>query len=145
LQDNEVQSYDWYSLETNEALQRLETSASGLTTDDVQQRLSKHGFNTFPEVKRRSLLMILLGQFSDFMIVVLLVAAVISGFIGEPQDTIAILVIVMLNAIIGAVQEFRAERAVAGRSSLGAKSCPRYQFLSLKSVNYARIDAGPSG
>jgi Ca2+-transporting ATPase len=53
------------------------------------------------------------GQFADFMILVLLAAALISGFIGEPMDTLAILVILMLNAVIGTVQEFRAERAVA--------------------------------
>jgi Ca2+-transporting ATPase len=53
------------------------------------------------------------AQFADFMILVLLAAALISGFIGEPMDTLAILVILVLNALIGAVQEFRAERAVA--------------------------------
>jgi Ca2+-transporting ATPase len=54
-----------------------------------------------------------LRQFSDFMILVLLTAAIISGIIGEPRDTIAIIVIVLLNAVIGVVQEYRAERATA--------------------------------
>jgi Ca2+-transporting ATPase len=62
----------------------------------------------------------LLDQFADFMIIVLLVAALISGFIGEPQDTIAILVIVLLNAVIGTVQEFRAERAIAALREMAA-------------------------
>jgi Ca2+-transporting ATPase len=67
-----------------------------------------------------------LRQFTDFMIVILLAAALISGFVGEPQDTIAILVIVVLNAIIGTVQEFRAERAVA---ALRAMSAPKAMVL----------------
>lgn len=63
-----------------------------------------------------------LDQFSDFMIIVLIAAAAISGIIGEPQDTIAILVIVALNAVIGFVQEYRAERAVAALKMLAAPS-----------------------
>ena len=58
----------------------------------------------------------LVDQFTDLLILILLAAAVIAGLIGEPQDSIAILVIVFLNAIFGAVQEFRAERAVAAVS-----------------------------
>ena len=64
---------------------------------DAQQRLANYGPNTVPEKQRRALWRILQQQFSDFMIIVLLAAALISGFIGEPQDTIAILVIVLLD------------------------------------------------
>lgn len=103
----------WHSIRPDDVLQPLESSLTGLSTEQAQKRLAEHGPNVIIEKRRRSLLSILLGQFADFMIVVLLLAALISGFIGEPQDTIAILVIVLLNAIIGSVQEFRAERAVA--------------------------------
>ena len=110
----------WHSIETDEVLLRLESSAEGLSSDEAQNRLAEHGPNAISEKKRHSLLLILLRQFSDFMIVILLLAALISGFIGELQDTIAILVIVFLNAIIGAVQEFRAERAVAALREMAA-------------------------
>ncbi|MDH5485768.1 MAG: cation-translocating P-type ATPase, partial [Gammaproteobacteria bacterium] len=80
----------------------------------------QQGENALPEGRRRSVLTMLLGQFADFMIMVLLAAALVSGVIGEPQDTIAILVIVILNAIIGTVQEFRAERAVAALRKMAA-------------------------
>jgi len=116
----------WHCIEAEEALQCLKTSASGLTTAEARQRLAEHGPNTIPEKRRRSLLVMLLGQFTDVMIVVLLLAALVAGFIGEPQDTIAILVIVLLNAIIGAVQEFRAERAVAALRKMAA---PEAQVL----------------
>jgi P-type Ca2+ transporter type 2C len=110
----------WHSLRSDDVLQQLESSLTGLTTEEAKKRLAEHGPNAIIEKKRRSLLSILLGQFADFMIVVLLVAALISGFIGEPQDTVAILVIVLLNAIIGTVQEFRAERAVAALQKMAA-------------------------
>jgi len=64
------------------------------------------------EARGRTPLAMLLGQFRDFMILVLLAAAVISGLIGEAKDTVAIIAIVALNAVIGFVQEYRAERAL---------------------------------
>ena len=115
-----MQSNDWYNIGADEALLRLETSPQGLTTAAAEQRLAEYGANTLPEKHRRSLWLILLDQFRDFMILVLLAAALISGLVGEPQDTIAILVIVLLNAIIGAIQEFRAERAVAALRQMSA-------------------------
>ena len=115
-----MQPKAWHSIEVEEVLQRLESSVQGLTTAVAEQRMAEYGPNAIPEKQRRSPLAIMLGQFRDFMILVLLAAALISGFIGEPQDTIAILVIVLLNAIIGAVQEFRAERAVAALREMAA-------------------------
>ncbi len=110
----------WYSTAIDEALRYLDTSSTGLGSEEAQRRLGAHGPNAIPDTRQRSLPAIVLGQFSDFMILVLLAAALISGFIGEPQDTIAILVIVLLNAIIGTVQEFRAERAVAALREMAA-------------------------
>lgn len=110
----------WHSMESDEVLQYLESSVTGLTSNEAQKRLAEYGLNAIPEKQKHSLLAMLLGQFADFMIMVLLVAALISGLVGEPQDAIAILVIVLLNAIIGAVQEFRAERAVAALREMAA-------------------------
>ena len=64
----------WHNIEADEALLRLESSATGLTTEDAQKRLAEHGPNAITEKRRRSLLAIVLEQFSDFMIVVLLVS-----------------------------------------------------------------------
>ncbi len=116
----------WHTLSSEEVLQRLGSSDSGLDEAQAQQRLQQFGPNALPEGGQRSPLRMLLGQFSDVMILVLLAAALISGFIGEPQDTIAILVIVLLNAIIGTAQEFRAERAV---SALRQMASPDAQLL----------------
>jgi len=121
-----MQPVVWHSTETDEVLLLLKSSATGLTTADAQKRLTEYGPNTIPERRHRTLLAMLLGQFADFMIMVLLAAALISGFIGELLDTIAILVIILLNAIIGMIQEFRAERAVA---ALREMTAPEAQVL----------------
>lgn len=103
----------WYRLDTEDVIASLNTSRDGLSPTQVTKRLEEAGSNSIPESHRRSLMGMLLGQFSDFMILVLLAAALISGIVGEPQDAVAILIIVFLNAVIGTIQEFRAERAVA--------------------------------
>ncbi len=103
----------WHALTSDEAL--LETKAnyqSGLTDKEVIERQTKFGFNVLKETKRRSPLHMILDQFKDFMVLVLIGSAVISGFLGEAEDTIAILLIVTMNAILGFIQEFRAERAM---------------------------------
>ncbi len=132
----------WHRIETDDALLQLESSITGLTTADALNRLARHGPNAIPEKQGRSLLVMLLAQFSDFMIVVLLLAALISGFIGEPQDTIAILVIVLLNAIIGTVQEYRAERAVAALRKMAAPEAQVLRDGQTVTLNAAELVPG---
>ncbi len=117
----EQESVTWHRLDTEVVVARLQSDpVAGLGADEAARRLSQYGVNTLPEGNRRSLLRLFLTQFADFMIMVLLAAAVISGIIGEPQDAVAIVVILLLNAIIGSVQEFRAERAVAALRAMAA-------------------------
>jgi len=105
---------EWYRLETGEAIKRLESdAANGLSNTRAAQRLAESGPNKLIEGKRRPFIVLILRQFSDFMILVLIAAAVISGLIGDISDTLAIIVILLLNALIGAIQEYRAEQAVA--------------------------------
>jgi len=110
----------WHTLNTQDVLRQLESTPDGLSSRDAEQLLVKVGPNTIPEKSRRSIVIMFLSQFSDFMIIVLLIAALISGLIGDLKDTIAILVIVVLNAIIGAVQEYRAEHAMVALRKMAA-------------------------
>ncbi len=93
---------------------------SGLASDEASARLIQHGPNLLAEKPKRSLQRLLLEQFSDFMILVLIGAAIISGMVGDVQDSIVIVIIVLTNAIIGFVQEFRAERAMAALHAMAA-------------------------
>ena len=103
---------NWHQQKTDEAMQKLGSSARGLSADEVQKRLLEHGPNELTESAKKTVFMMFLDQFKDFMILVLIAAAVISGIIGEASDTYAIIVIVVLNAVIGFVQEYRAEKAM---------------------------------
>lgn len=93
---------------------------AGLNDAEAAKRLQHHGANRLPEAPPRGWALRILDQFRDFMILVLLAAAVLSGLIGDLTDTIAIAVIVLLNAAIGLAQEWRAEQAVQALRKLAA-------------------------
>lgn len=94
----------WHVLSADEVTQRLEVNPhTGLSPDEAERRRGVYGPNAIQEQRRRGPWRMLLDQFTDFMILVLIAAAIISGLIGEPGDTIAIVVIVLLNGVIGFV------------------------------------------
>lgn len=88
------------------------SNQQGLSTIDAEEKLLETGPNELQEGKKKSISGIFLSQFKEVMILILLAAAIISGFIGDLTDTIVILIIVLLNAIIGFLQEYRAEKAM---------------------------------
>ena len=96
------------------------TVGDGLAADEVAVRLLRHGTNELPQAPPRSAWRRVLDQFRDFMILVLLAAAVLSGLIGDLADTAVILVIVLLNAAIGVWQEWRADQALAALQRLAS-------------------------
>ena len=112
----------WHTESVEATLRALDAVPLGLTFAEAEARLARHGPNALPEGRRRSPLRMLADQFADFMILVLVAAAAVSGIVGEPSDTIAIFVIVLLNAVIGFVQEWRAERAMAALRLMAAPS-----------------------
>jgi len=115
-------SFQWHQLGPEDVTNRLQSSGNGLASDEARNRLEQFGPNELIEKKRKSWVMMFLDQFKDFMILVLIAAAVIAGVLGEPSDTIAITVIVLLNAVLGFVQEYRAEKAMAALKKMAGSS-----------------------
>ncbi len=103
---------NWHRLSIEEIFELFGTGRQGLTAARAGERLSETGPNQLEEQKKKTIGSLLLSQFSDVMILILFAAAIISGFIGDFTDTIVILVIVFLNAIVGFIQEYRAEKAL---------------------------------
>jgi Ca2+-transporting ATPase len=104
--------------------------------------MARHGPNALQEKRRRSPWRMLLDQFTEFMIIVLIVAAIISGFVGDVGDTIFIIVIVILNAVVGFVQEFRAERAMAALKRMSEASARVIRDGQVKAINASELVPG---
>ena len=94
----------------------------GLTDNEAKKKLQKHGFNIISERKKISPLKILFQQFTDVMIIILIIATIISGFMGDLTEAITIIAIVIVNAVLGFVQEFKTERTMEALKSLAAPS-----------------------
>ncbi|MDO9004478.1 MAG: cation-translocating P-type ATPase [Aquabacterium sp.] len=111
----------WHQREPHDvAREHAVDPAIGLQQAQAQERTARYGANALQTQERRGWLALLADQFKDFMVLVLLAAAVIAGLIGELADTLAIIVIVLLNAVIGFVQSWRADKAMAALRLLAA-------------------------
>ena len=114
----------WYNKKIEEIEQKLETNKEkGITTEEVQKRKEKYGLNELKAKKKKSLLQKFIEQFKDFSIIILIIAAVVSGVVGVAQgegitDTIIILIVVIVNAIIGVSQEAKAEKSLEALQKL---------------------------
>jgi P-type Ca2+ transporter type 2C len=109
---------NWHKLSIQETFELLGTGKEGLSSNEADEKLLQFGPNELEEGKKKSIAGILLSQFKDVMILILLAAAIISGIIGDLTDTVVILIIVLLNAIIGFLQEYRAEKAMQALKQL---------------------------
>jgi len=107
-------------MDIEEALRSLGTSREGLSSEEVQHRLQEYGYNELVERKRVTLLEIFLSQFKDVFVIMLLIATAISFLIGEIVDASTIGVIVVLNSVVGFVQEYRSEKAMEAMKKLTA-------------------------
>ena len=114
---------NWHCLTIEQSFEITGSNSGGLSTFDSKLRLTENGPNELQQKKPVPAWVFFIRQFKDFMIVVLLAAAVISGFAGDIADTFIILLIVFLNAIIGFVQEYKAERAMDALKQMAAQTC----------------------
>ncbi|MCF6156947.1 MAG: cation-translocating P-type ATPase [Candidatus Brocadia sp.] len=111
----------WHTMPADEVIRRLDTNPNtGLSHAEADNRLKKYGYNQLEEKEGVFPLWLFLGQFNDFIVWVLIAAAVVSGFMGEWVDALAIIAIVIINAIIGFIQEYRAEKSLAALQKMSA-------------------------
>jgi P-type Ca2+ transporter type 2C len=136
------ESVNRHQVDPRELVEILQSSDGGLSSEEARRRFEHYGPNELIEKGHKSLWMMFFDQFKDFMILVLIAAAIVAGVIGEPADSIAIAVIVMLNAVLGFVQEYRAEKAMAALKKLAAPSAAVIRDGQAESVSAEQLVPG---
>lgn len=116
----------FFNRSVEEVLREQESSSGGLSNAQAADRLKKYGPNALVEGKKKSVLQVFLEQFKDLLVVILIVAAIISMLSGQGESTIVIFAVLILNAILGTVQYFKAEKSL---ESLKAMSSPTAKVL----------------
>jgi len=111
---------DYHVVPIEEVARSLHTTPAGLDTATARQRLAEHGPNQLADARKKTIWQLVLHQLADVMILVLLVAALVSGLMGELNSTYVILAIVLVNAVIGFVQEYRADKAMEALKKMAA-------------------------
>jgi len=108
----------FYQQEISDLFAEFNSQKEGLSPSEAEKRIKEYGPNALLEKKKKPVWLLFLAQFKDFMILILIAAAVISGIVGDLTDTIIILVIIVLNAVLGFIQEYRAEKAMESLKKL---------------------------
>ena len=109
-----------YQLEKEEVFKQVESQVDGLNDESVKQHQTKYGWNELAETKKKSLLMIFLEQFTDVLVIILLVAATISAILGDVESAIVIFVVVAINAFLGTYQQTKADQSLDSLKKLSA-------------------------
>ncbi len=131
---------NWFNKSVEETSRILETDLKkGLSNEEIIKRKEKYGLNELKEGKKKSLLQKFLAQFKDFMIIVLIISAIVSGFVGISEgegitDTIIILIVILVNAIIGVAQESRAEKSLEALQKLSSHAAKVIRNGSLQVI-----------
>lgn len=133
----------WYAKDLEDVEQTLDSNLeTGLAKNEAEKRLEKYGKNDLKEKKKEGLLKKFINQFKDFMVIILIIAAAISGVLGEVTDTIIIFIIVFLNAILGLVQENKAEKSLEALKSMSTPNSKVLRDGSIMEVKSYNIVPG---
>src|SRR3989344_326738 len=132
----------YHKKEAGEVLKELNSNTHGLSSKEALIRLKKHGKNEIQKFKKISPLFIFLNQFRSFIIYVLLAATVLAFVLGETTDAIVILVIVILNALLGFVQEYKAEKSIEALRKLSAPTATVLRDNKTIRINSSEIVPG---
>ena len=115
-----------WKLSQEELLQEMNSSMNGLTAEEAKKRLEQYGYNKLQEGKHKGVLQVFAEQFADLLVVILIIAAIISALTGGVEGTIVILAVLILNAILGTVQHFKAQKSL---DSLKAMAAPNARVI----------------
>lgn len=111
---------EYYQASVQEVMKKLDVTQYGLTDYEVRGRQKKYGYNELKEGKQKNIFQVFYEQFQDFLVIILIVAAVISIFLGDMDSSVVIIVVIILNAILGTIQHVRAEKSLNSLKEMAA-------------------------
>jgi len=132
--NEDTKQHEWHALKAEDVLKHLAVQDRGITTDEAKKRLEQYGPNQLQEAPRSTFLQMLWEQLNNFVVILLIIASVISALLGDYVEAAAIMAIVVLNAVLGIVQEQRAEEALSALKKLAAPDAQVIRDGSRKSI-----------
>lgn len=133
---------DYYQLSKEDVFKQLGTSEKGLSEESASENAKKYGKNELEESGKKSVFVIFLEQFKDFLVIILIAAALISGILGDWESTIVILAVITINAILGTVQTIKAEQSLKGLKAMSAPTAKVIREGELKVIAGRDVTVG---
>ncbi|MBQ2967289.1 MAG: calcium-translocating P-type ATPase, PMCA-type [Clostridia bacterium] len=133
---------DFYTLTKQETVKQTQSSLTGLTEHEAQKRLQKNGKNELKDTEQKGLIAVFLSQFKDFLVIILIIAAVISMFLGDIESSVVILAVITVNAILGTVQELKAQASLNSLKAMSSPSAKVYRDGQLRVIDKSDLVVG---
>ena len=128
---------NYYDMNTQEVLSQLDTSMNGLTGGEAESRLSRYGKNEITEQKKKGVLRVFAEQFADLLVIILIISALVSVFTDNIESAIVIICVITMNAVLGTVQHFKAEKSLEALKSM---SSPTAKVMRDNNIHIVRCN-----
>ena len=133
---------NYYDMNTQEVLSQLDTSMNGLTGGEAESRLSRYGKNEITEQKKKGVLRVFAEQFADLLVIILIISALVSVFTDNIESAIVIICVITMNAVLGTVQHFKAEKSLEALKSMSSPTAKVMRDNNIHIVNASDVTVG---
>lgn len=133
---------NYYNEEAEKVLSELETSTDGLTSKEAVERQGRYGRNEIAEKKKKGVLRVFAEQFADLLVIILIVSALISVFTGNLESAIVIICVITMNAVLGTIQHFKAEKSLEALKSMSSPTAKVMRDGNVRVIDAADITVG---
>lgn len=133
---------NYYNEEAEKVLSELKTSTDGLTSGEAAERQGRYGRNEIAEKKKKGVLRVFAEQFADLLVIILIVSALISVFTGNLESAIVIICVITMNAVLGTIQHFKAEKSLEALKSMSSPTAKVMRDGNVRVIDAADITVG---
>ena len=133
---------NYYNEEAEKVLSELETGTDGITCEEAEKRLSRYGKNEIAEQKKKGVIRVFAEQFADMLVIILIISALISVFTGNLESAVVIICVITMNAVLGTIQHFKAEKSLEALKSMSSPTAKVIRNKNVCVINAADITIG---